>query len=63
MFPAMFGIVAAGLFALQTDDRANDFTVTRGESFYIQVSPLIIVYEYNIISYFNLTSRLILNLV
>lgn len=34
----MFGIAAAGLFALQTDDRANDFLVKRGEAFYIQVS-------------------------
>ncbi|KAL6257829.1 hypothetical protein P5V15_011423, partial [Pogonomyrmex californicus] len=29
-------IVAASLFALQTDDRANSFVITRGEAFYMQ---------------------------
>ncbi|KAI4473603.1 hypothetical protein M0804_015264, partial [Polistes exclamans] len=30
-------IVAASLFALQTDDTANSFVITRGEAFYMQV--------------------------
>lgn len=29
--------MAASLFALQTDDRANSFVITRGEAFYMQV--------------------------
>lgn len=33
-------IVAAGLFALQTDDRANSFEVTRGEGFYMQLGSI-----------------------
>ncbi|KAK2579759.1 hypothetical protein KPH14_011098 [Odynerus spinipes] len=33
-------IVAASLFALQTDDRANSFVVTRGEAFYMQVAAI-----------------------
>lgn len=37
-FPASLAIVAASLFALQTDDRASSFIVTRGEAFYMQVS-------------------------
>ncbi|KAG8311063.1 hypothetical protein J6590_050610 [Homalodisca vitripennis] len=37
LLSTMFGIATAGLFALQTDDRANDFIVKRGESFYIQL--------------------------
>jgi len=36
--PALLAIVAASLFALQTDDRENSFQVSRGEAFYIQVS-------------------------
>jgi hypothetical protein len=35
---ALLTIVAASLFALQTDDRENSFQVSRGEAFYIQVS-------------------------
>lgn len=36
---ALLAIAAAGLFALQTDDRANNgFQITRGPAFYIQVS-------------------------
>ncbi|CAK9826258.1 hypothetical protein ANTRET_LOCUS4135 [Anthophora retusa] len=30
-------IVAASLFALQTDDRASSFVITRGEAFYMQM--------------------------
>ncbi|XP_020293245.1 uncharacterized protein LOC109859404 [Pseudomyrmex gracilis] len=33
-------IVAASLFALQTDDRANSFVVTRGEGFYMQLAAI-----------------------
>ncbi|XP_011312991.1 uncharacterized protein [Fopius arisanus] len=33
-------IVAASLFALQTDDRANSFVVTRGEAFYMQLGAI-----------------------
>lgn len=36
--PASLAIVAASLFALQTDDRASSFVITRGEAFYMQVS-------------------------
>lgn len=35
---ALLAILAAGLFALQTDDRRTNFQVRRGESFYIQVN-------------------------
>lgn len=35
--PALLAIVSAGLFALQTDDQKNQYRITRGESFYIQV--------------------------
>jgi hypothetical protein len=35
--PALLAIVAASLFALQTDDRENSFQISRGEAFYIQV--------------------------
>ena len=38
LFAAILSIIASALFALQTDDRENDFNVTRGESFYIQVN-------------------------
>ncbi|XP_025262751.1 uncharacterized protein LOC105251270 [Camponotus floridanus] len=33
-------IVAASLFALQTDDRANSFVITRGEAFYMQLAAI-----------------------
>ncbi|XP_031834728.1 uncharacterized protein LOC116427938 [Nomia melanderi] len=33
-------IVAASLFALQTDDRAGSFIVTRGEAFYMQLAAI-----------------------
>ncbi|KAF7386758.1 hypothetical protein HZH66_011210 [Vespula vulgaris] len=33
-------IVAASLFALQTDDRANSFVVSRGEAFYMQLAAI-----------------------
>lgn len=33
-------IVAASLFALQTDDRASSFVVTRGEAFYMQLAAI-----------------------
>ncbi|CAH0392377.1 unnamed protein product [Bemisia tabaci] len=39
---ALLAIIAAGLFALQTDDHENDFEVTRGESFYMQIVLLIL---------------------
>lgn len=33
-------IVAAGLFALQTDDKANSFIIVRGEGFYMQLASI-----------------------
>ncbi|CAL7936434.1 unnamed protein product [Xylocopa violacea] len=33
-------IVAASLFALQTEDRASSFVVTRGEAFYMQLAAI-----------------------
>ncbi|XP_046688170.1 LOW QUALITY PROTEIN: uncharacterized protein LOC124373894 [Homalodisca vitripennis] len=44
LLSTMFGIATAGLFALQTDDRANDFIVKRGESFYIQVVLIVLTF-------------------
>lgn len=38
LFAAILAIVAASLFAVQTDDRAAGFHVSRGEAFYVQVS-------------------------
>lgn len=39
---ALLAIVAAGLFALQADDRENNgFQISRGPAFYIQVSTII----------------------
>lgn len=38
---ALLAIIAAGLFALQTDDKYNSYQVTRGESFYMQVNKTI----------------------
>ncbi|XP_015593208.1 uncharacterized protein LOC107266826 [Cephus cinctus] len=35
-------IVAASLFALQTDDRANSFIITRGEAFYMQLAAIVL---------------------
>lgn len=35
-------VVAASLFALQTDDRANSFVVTRGEAFYMQLAAIVL---------------------
>ncbi|XP_058793794.1 uncharacterized protein LOC131665734 isoform X2 [Phymastichus coffea] len=35
-------VVAASLFAMQTDDRDNSFIVTRGEGFYMQVASIIL---------------------
>jgi len=37
---ALLAIIAAGLFALQTDDKDNSYQVTRGESFYMQVNKI-----------------------
>ncbi|XP_046746726.1 uncharacterized protein LOC124411571 isoform X2 [Diprion similis] len=36
----LLAIVASGLFALQTDDRANSFLITRGEAFYMQLAAI-----------------------
>ncbi|EEB11075.1 conserved hypothetical protein [Pediculus humanus corporis] len=38
----ILAIVSAGLFALQTDDRKNNFRITRGESFYLQILLIIL---------------------
>ncbi|KAK0175807.1 hypothetical protein PV328_000010 [Microctonus aethiopoides] len=35
-------IVAASLFALQTDDRANSFVISRGEAFYMQLAAIVL---------------------
>ncbi|KAJ8678979.1 hypothetical protein QAD02_014766, partial [Eretmocerus hayati] len=35
-------VVAACLFATQTDDRDNSFVVTRGEGFYMQVASIVL---------------------
>ncbi|XP_044578828.1 uncharacterized protein LOC123261309 isoform X1 [Cotesia glomerata] len=35
-------IVAASLFALQTDDRANSYIITRGEGFYMQLGAIVL---------------------
>lgn len=40
LYIALLAIIAAGLFALQTDDKDNSYQVTRGESFYMQVNKL-----------------------
>lgn len=44
LLTALISIVVASLFALQTDDRENDFLVTRGESFYIQILLIILTF-------------------
>lgn len=36
----LLAIVAASLFALQTDDRANSFRIYRGEAFYMQLAAI-----------------------
>ncbi|VVC28801.1 Hypothetical protein CINCED_3A007572 [Cinara cedri] len=38
----LLAIIAAGLFALQTDDKDNSYQVTRGESFYMQIGLIIL---------------------
>jgi len=40
VYIALLAIMAAGLFALQTDDKDNSYQVTRGESFYMQVNKI-----------------------
>ncbi|XP_023704188.1 uncharacterized protein LOC111862761 isoform X1 [Cryptotermes secundus] len=42
LLATLLTIVAASLFALQTDDRENSFQVSRGEAFYIQVASIIL---------------------
>lgn len=43
LLTALLAIVAAGLFALQTDDRGhNGFEITRGPGFYIQILLIIL---------------------
>ncbi|XP_039279094.1 uncharacterized protein LOC111051995 [Nilaparvata lugens] len=42
LISTLLAIMAGGLFALQTDDTENDFVVSRGESFYIQVVLIIL---------------------
>lgn len=42
LLSSLLAIVAAGLFALQTDDKENDFVVSRGESFYLQIALIIL---------------------
>ncbi|XP_014255018.1 uncharacterized protein LOC106669796 [Cimex lectularius] len=44
LMSTLISIVAATLFALQTDDKENDFIVTRGEAFYIEVAVIIITF-------------------
>ncbi|CAI6355636.1 unnamed protein product [Macrosiphum euphorbiae] len=38
----LLAIMAAGLFALQTDDKDNSYQVTRGESFYMQIGLIVL---------------------
>ncbi|XP_025417749.1 uncharacterized protein LOC112688658 [Sipha flava] len=38
----LLAIIAAGLFALQTDDKDNSYQVTRGESFYMQIGLIVL---------------------
>jgi len=42
LLATLLAIVAASLFALQTDDRENSFQITRGEAFYIQVVSIVL---------------------
>ncbi|KAL1116229.1 hypothetical protein AAG570_005724, partial [Ranatra chinensis] len=44
LLATLVSVVAAALFALQTDDRENDFIVTRGESFYIQIAVIVLTF-------------------
>ncbi|CAB0002291.1 unnamed protein product [Nesidiocoris tenuis] len=44
LLATLISIVSAILFALQTDDRENDFVITRGESFYIQIIVIILTF-------------------
>uniref|UniRef100_A0A146KVN9 Uncharacterized protein n=1 Tax=Lygus hesperus TaxID=30085 RepID=A0A146KVN9_LYGHE len=44
LLASLISIVSAVLFALQTDDRENDFEITRGESFYIQVVVIVLTF-------------------
>ncbi|KDR18244.1 hypothetical protein L798_07419, partial [Zootermopsis nevadensis] len=53
-FPALLTIVAASLFALQTDDRENGFQVNRGEAFYIQVVSIILNFLAFIMSLYDI---------
>lgn len=49
-FSASLAIVAASLFALQTDDRASSFVITRGEAFYMQVRFINTLFPYQTVS-------------
>lgn len=40
VFAAILAIVAAALFAIETDEMRTGFMITRGVSFYLQVSWL-----------------------
>ncbi|XP_069703315.1 uncharacterized protein [Periplaneta americana] len=42
LLATLLAIVAASLFALQTDDRENSYEVSRGEAFYIQVVSIVL---------------------
>ncbi|XP_073996197.1 uncharacterized protein [Rhodnius prolixus] len=54
LLATLISIIAAVLFALQTDDRENDFVITRGESFYIQVVVIILTFLLFIASIYDL---------
>lgn len=53
LLATLVSIVAAGLFALQTDDRENDFTVTRGEAFYIQLAVIVLTFLLFVMSIYD----------
>ncbi|KAL3265278.1 hypothetical protein HHI36_009488 [Cryptolaemus montrouzieri] len=51
----MLAIVAAGLFALQTDDKAsNGFQITRGPSFYIQIFLIVLASALFVMSLYDM---------
>nr|XP_024217601.1 uncharacterized protein LOC106685357 isoform X2 [Halyomorpha halys] len=49
----LVSIAAAGLFALQTDDRENDFYVSRGEAFYMQLVVIVLTFILFVMSIYD----------
>ncbi|KAK7582189.1 hypothetical protein V9T40_013634 [Parthenolecanium corni] len=50
----IIAIIVGVLFAFQTDDKENSYQVTRGESFYLQVGLIIIIFLLFITSLYDL---------